>query len=73
MVLFGGDFERNFLSDTWKFVGGQWTNVSATAGGSEGIPPCRLHPARQTTQLRGQGKSSFSGEMARTAAGAEPA
>ena len=39
VVLFGGNFKRNFLSDTWKFVGGQWSNITATAGGA---PPCRF-------------------------------
>lgn len=33
VVLFGGSgFTGNFFDDTWIFHGGQWTNVSGTAG-----------------------------------------
>ncbi len=39
VVLFGGDSRRSFLNDTWKFVGGEWTNITATAGGG---PSCRF-------------------------------
>lgn len=39
VVLFGGNYKRNFLNDTWKFVGGQWTNITATVGSA---PPCRF-------------------------------
>ncbi|MGA8542781.1 MAG: kelch repeat-containing protein [Thermoplasmata archaeon] len=42
VVLFGGDAQKSFLSDTWKFVDGEWTNISATAGSP---PPCRFDAA----------------------------
>lgn len=39
VVLFGGDYERTFLSDTWMFQDGAWTNITATAGSA---PSCRF-------------------------------
>jgi Galactose oxidase, central domain len=42
VVLFGGDFERNFLNNTWKFVGGQWTNITPSSQTPLNTPPCRF-------------------------------
>lgn len=39
VVLFGGDYLRTFLSDTWEFSGGSWTNVTSV---SRSAPSCRF-------------------------------
>ncbi len=41
VVLFGGDYERNFLNDTWTFHGGTWTNVSGSSPAAS-TPSCRF-------------------------------
>jgi hypothetical protein len=41
VVLFGGQGARGFLNDTWKFVGGKWSNLSAR---TLGAPSARVGP-----------------------------
>lgn len=41
VVLFGGDYAKEFLGDTWTFKGGTWTNITAdTPPGN--TPSCRI-------------------------------
>jgi hypothetical protein len=68
VVLFGGDYERNFLQDTWKFVGGRWTNITNITVTAANTPPCRFaagmsdDPAqREVVLFGGDGKTPSGG------------
>lgn len=41
VLLFGGDYAKQFLGDTWTFKGGTWTNMTA-ANPSGKAPSCRI-------------------------------
>jgi len=41
VVLFGGDYAKEFLGDTWTFKGGAWTNITDGTPRAD-TPNCRI-------------------------------
>lgn len=61
VLLFGGQGAHGVLGDTWKFVGGAWTNITSVVGKSGPVPSPRAYSA-MTDNPSGAGALLFGGK-----------